>query len=303
MNFLRRWLRFLFAASDKEVNGIIVLSLIVLLLLVVQILVRNRNTDHDFILTQKLLDSITAQLNPEQPLTNRTFQRPEYPFDPNKAPAQKWIKLGLDSILAYRVVNYLDKGGSFYEGKDLLKIYGFPNDFYDSISPYLAIPPSQITKASKPIRNQYEKDQKINTKNARNESIALIDLNTSDSITFLKLKGIGPYRASTIIKYRGLLGGYYSLDQLLEVYGLDSAIVRSISSFLKIDTIRSPLDKLEINQCDFKVLVHHPYLKYAQVQAILNFRRQHNSINERDFQSFPFLTTHEKLRLIPYIQF
>ncbi len=131
----------------------------------------------------------------------------------------------------------------------------------------------------------------------------MIDLNTSDSITFLKIRGIGPYRASTIIKYRGLLGGYYSLDQLFEVYGLDSLLVESISKSLSLDTSLSPVKKIKINECDFKILVRHPYLDYGQVQAIINFRTQHNFISLSDFQSFPFLSNQEKKRLIPYLSF
>jgi competence protein ComEA len=303
MNFMRRWLRFLFAASDKEVNGIIALSLLVLILLIVQILVKNNDSNKDFLLNQDILDSITAEINPVKVSKESYFKKPDHSFDPNRIGARQWISLGLDSALSFRIEKYLAKGGRFKEKKDLLKIYGLPSDFYDSISPYLIIQesPLTVTYESGPVKKN--RDHTVSRKSWEKVPDALIDLNASDSITFLKIRGIGPYRASTIIKYRDLLGGYCSLNQLFEVYGLDSVLVESISKSLSLDTLLYPAKKIKINECDFKILVRHPYLNYGQVQAIINFRTQHNTIDLKDFQSFPFLTNHEKNRLIPYLSF
>ncbi len=48
----------------------------------------------------------------------------------------------------------------------------------------------------------------------------ILNLNICDSASLEALPGIGPVLSSRIIKYRNLIGGYVSVDQLKEVYGL-----------------------------------------------------------------------------------
>jgi competence protein ComEA len=52
-------------------------------------------------------------------------------------------------------------------------------------------------------------------------AIGKININTADAETIAdNLKGIGIKKASAIITYREQLGGYKSLDQLLDVKGI-----------------------------------------------------------------------------------
>ncbi|MBN1108862.1 MAG: helix-hairpin-helix domain-containing protein, partial [Bacteroidales bacterium] len=50
--------------------------------------------------------------------------------------------------------------------------------------------------------------------------VEVIELNTCDSAMLEALPGLGPVLSARIIKYRKLLGGYVSAEQLREVYGL-----------------------------------------------------------------------------------
>jgi len=53
-----------------------------------------------------------------------------------------------------------------------------------------------------------------------NRKIPLLDINTSDSSALVTLPGIGPVLSMRIIRYRNLLGGFWSVNQLKEIYGL-----------------------------------------------------------------------------------
>ncbi len=100
-----------------------------------------------------------------------------------------------------------------------------------------------------------------------------IELNTTDSSALVKIRGIGPSFSRRIIKYRTLLGGYYKKEQLLEVYGLDSAKYKQIREhFIECDT--SLLVKININSASFKELLKHPYISYDFVKRIVNARRK-----------------------------
>jgi DNA uptake protein ComE-like DNA-binding protein len=97
-----------------------------------------------------------------------------------------------------------------------------------------------------------------------------IDINRADSVQLLPLPGIGPVFASRLIKYRDLLGGYTSVDQLNEVYGISQETVDGIANRILIDT--AAVNKLDLNRATFRELLRHPYLEYEDVKAIVNYR-------------------------------
>ena len=48
-----------------------------------------------------------------------------------------------------------------------------------------------------------------------------VELNSVDTTDLKKIPGIGSAFANRIVRYRDLLGGYYTVQQLAEVYGID----------------------------------------------------------------------------------
>lgn len=100
-----------------------------------------------------------------------------------------------------------------------------------------------------------------------------IELNTADSLKLLDLYGIGPSFSSRIIKYRELLGGYYSIDQLLEVYGMDSVRWLGFIDRIWIDT--ACLRHINLTTVTFRDLLRHPYTDYEMVRSYMNYRDRH----------------------------
>lgn len=97
---------------------------------------------------------------------------------------------------------------------------------------------------------------------------AIIELNAADSSSLLNLKGIGPYYAGRIIRYRERLGGYFQLEQLLEIKGMDTIRINQFKPQIRIDT--SLIRKIDLNSVTFKDLLKHPYFEYYLVKAIFN---------------------------------
>jgi len=60
------------------------------------------------------------------------------------------------------------------------------------------------------------------------------------------------------VKYRALLGGFVSIEQLLEVYGIDTAKYRILKPHIYIKD--SVINYIYINQSSFDHLKKHPYL-------------------------------------------
>jgi DNA uptake protein ComE-like DNA-binding protein len=84
--------------------------------------------------------------------------------------------------------------------------------------------------------------------------------------------------SARIIKYRNLLGGYVSADQLKEVYGLPEETFIMISSKVFADSLS--VRKIRINEADYKELIRHPYFKKNEVSAILKYRELKGKITD-----------------------
>jgi len=110
---------------------------------------------------------------------------------------------------------------------------------------------------------------------------APVNINRADSAQLLPLPGIGPVFAGRIIKFRNLLGGFVSFDQLGEVYGMPTETIERIKGSIYIDT--TAINKVQLNRATFGDLLRHPYLDYEDVKSLVNYREftgNISSINE-----------------------
>lgn len=128
-----------------------------------------------------------------------------------------------------------------------------------------------------------------------------IFINNSDTTDWKKVPGIGSSYASRIVKYRALLGGYVSIEQLREVYGMDDERYESIISYIDVDEL---VTKLSVNKLEFKELLKHPYLNYKQVQAIVNLRKKKGDIKSmNELYILNEFTDDDIARIEPYLEF
>lgn len=129
----------------------------------------------------------------------------------------------------------------------------------------------------------------------------LIELNRADSTDLLPLPGIGPVFASRIIRYRDLLGGFVSHDQLGEVYGLPENTVSMLRERTTIDTLE--VVQIELNTVTFRNLLRHPYLAYDQVLLMLRYRDVMGGVDSLQELVINDLITDSTLsKLAPYLR-
>jgi len=127
-----------------------------------------------------------------------------------------------------------------------------------------------------------------------------IDINRADSAQLLPLPGIGPVYAGRIIKYRSLLGGFVSEEQLGEVYGMPVETLDLIKDGISIDTVA--IRKIPLNSATFRELLKHPYLEYDDVKAIVNYRDFAGDIQSiQELQENYILPDSVMKKLIPYL--
>ena len=210
-------------------------------------------------------------------LKKRDLLRP-FLFDPNTVSLSELLAMGLNKRTAESWIKYLGSGGRFKNCEELEKLYLLNN--YE-LSVLLSFCKMEVSE---------------------HESIQIVDINSSDSIELLKVRGVGPAFAHRIIEYRNLLGGYILLNQLNEIYGIDSLKYYQLEAQLSISDYS--IKRLKINSDEFKVLLKHPYLTYDQVKSIVNYRNQLGQLNDfSELQHLEGFEVEDTIRLKPYISF
>ena len=130
----------------------------------------------------------------------------------------------------------------------------------------------------------------------------VLNLNICDSASLVALPGIGPVLSSRIIKYRNLIGGYVSVDQLKEVYGLPEETFEMISARVEADSLT--IREIRINEWDYRQLIRHPYFERSEVSAILKYRELNGRISGiRDMIENNLVSVETAKRIRPYLEF
>jgi DNA uptake protein ComE-like DNA-binding protein len=117
----------------------------------------------------------------------------------------------------------------------------------------------------------------------------------------VQLYNIGPTMARRILRYRSLLGGYCRLEQLKEVYGMDSARYADITPHLTVNPAR--VVQMDINTASVDELKHHPYLDYYQAKAIVRQRDEAGHYTQvADLLNIPIIDIETYKLIEPYLK-
>ena len=205
---------------------------------------------------------------------------------------------GLSKMLINNWVNYFNKGMSFETKQDIMQVYGMTENIYQEIEPYLVFAP----KKELFVYNEPASQADQHTYFRKPEKLK-VDINTAKESELQQLYGIGKVLSSRIIKYRDLIGGYLSKEQLYNVYGLRSTLVDSLSDQMIVDG--SAVEKLNVFEASEQALSElyfvSPYLAKKIKQLInsryVNIYNSEDLIKHLDYD-------HEKLKqAIPYLDF
>jgi DNA uptake protein ComE-like DNA-binding protein len=276
--------------TKKEWNGLVVLMVLILLTIITPEIYKRLKKDESFDFTA--IEKATAQLK-KLPRNNGNYQddqsenagsyTPLFVFDPNNLPVDRWKQLGLSDHQINMIKHYEAKGGHFRTKEDFKKIYAITPQDYNRLAPYINIESNSDSGFA-------------------NKPDVVIELNTADSAKLTEVRGIGPVFAMRIIRYRNKLGGFYKKEQLKEVFGVDEEKYIQIKQQLKVDTHK--LNKLNINDASFDDLRRFPYLSYKQMNAVIQYRKEHGDYESLDDMRNVAILDEEILRKIePYLVF
>lgn len=211
-----------------------------------------------------------------------------FEFDPNTLSADGWRKLGLRDRAIRIIQKYLSRGGKFREPADLKKIYGLSRELAARLIPYVRI------HLPKPT---YEKKEFVKFKKAEP---SILDINSADSSALIALPGIGNKLARRIILFRDKLGGFYSVEQVKETYGLPDSTFQIIRGRLQVRA--GTVKIININTADAKELGSHPYIGRNLANAIVRFREQHGPYSTiENLQEIVLITPEIFQKIVHYL--
>ena len=219
-------------------------------------------------------------------------------FDPNTLSPEGWKKLGLRDRTITTIQRYLAKGGHFYQPGDIGKIWGLHKDEVQRLLPYVRIASRNATKQEE-LAPRFDR---INSYQRSPYTIppASIDINTADTTAWIALPGIGSRLAARIVLFRERLGGFYSIAQVGETYGLSDSVFRAIQPKLHLGS--STLRQLNINTASIEDLKRHPLIRYNIANAIVQYRNQHSLFTKvEDIKKIVLVTGELFNKLQPYL--
>lgn len=235
-----------------------------------------------------------------------------FEFDPNTVDSVTFFRLDLPYRVKRNWMNYRRRGGVIREKKDFHRIYGVTDSIYDVVEPFLLVtsikkkaPNAKADKSVSTIKKETQEFEvttrkTVQPKISRSPELQ-IELNKASASDFESLPGIGQVLSNRIVKYRDLLGGFVSIEQLKEVYGVKPEIVDSIRSLLSVDNRN--VRKIDFNFLTVEELAKHPYINYKEARKIVDFRSKNGYISNKDrLLADSVLEEDRYQKVVPYLK-
>lgn len=220
-----------------------------------------------------------------------------FAFDPNTLDAAGWKRLGVREKTIHTIQNFVAKGYKFRQPDDIRKIYGLRTQEADRLVSYVRIAEKETSAKTSLQNHSYTAPAKKPEENFRTR---IIEINTADTSDFIALPGIGSKLAARIVNFREKLGGFNSVNQMGETYGIPDSTFQKIK--VRLQCANASIRKININTADANELKVHPYIKWNIANAIVNFRAQHGTYKSiEDLRKIEIIPDELFNKIAPYL--
>jgi len=217
----------------------------------------------------------------------KIFRRPPSKFDPNLYTIADWMYLGLTKKQAESVLKFGKFG--FKSNEQLSKVFVIPQQLFELIKDSTFYKNKEITFF--PIHSEQLKKEK---------EIRQVELNSASEDELLAIPGIGPFFAKNILKQREKLGGFISLNQLLECWKFDDEKLAEVKPYMKVDP--SLVQKLNINTATAEEFKKHPYFTWNLANSLCKIRKQKGTYTSiEEIKESVLMTEELYIKLKPYL--
>lgn len=218
-----------------------------------------------------------------------------YPFNPNFISDYKGYQLGMsvfeiDRLIAFRKGNnYVNSPKEF---QDVTKI---SDSLLNTIAPYFKFPNW--------VNNKKEDAKFTKTTFSKKENKVVIDINKATQEDLIKIYGIGEAISLRILKLKESLGGFVSMEQLKDVWGLSPEVIKNLNTHFKVSALPN-VKKIDINNASIKELSQFPYFNYQLAKQIVTYRSMNGDIkNIQDLTKIKGLSIDKANIIVLYLVF
>lgn len=285
-----------FHLSKKEVCGLLGLWIVLALLSALGLYFR-RPPNVSIIKGEKLVEA--SAFNEVQE-ANEIQKDSTYVCNPNTVSWKELTQLGLSDRVASSWIAWRNAGKVFHSKDDIAAVRGISSHELEMVLPHIVWDSEAEEYAYSIYENKDDKTQIHNFQyGSMEENLSpKVNLNRADEESLEALPGIGPVLSERIIRYRELLGGYYSVDQLLEVYGLRDEHFVKAEKHLYVES--EEVIRMDLDTIRFRDLLRHPYASYHLTKELFDCQSEGIFIDSiethlEDSLQLPFL------KLKPYL--
>ena len=105
---------------------------------------------------------------------------------------------------------------------------------------------------------------------SRPEPRVPLELNMATAEDLQSLPGVGQVLSQRIVRFRDVLGGFDNIDDLYEVYGLDSSVVDGAKAYVTVDA--SLVRPFCLDTVSFRSMLKHPRFDVETTKKLMRAR-------------------------------
>ena len=251
----------------------------------------------EFALCYGVSDSMFARVRPYIKIGSKYATKPKiegdnspYKSTPSRFSPRPFEKFSIDTVgVAYlrligfstrqaeALIEYRKRGRGIFSMNELRDCYAVSEEMADSLEHFVILS----------IRDPYE---------------GLVEINSADSTTLRKVRGVGAKTVVAIMQYRKFLGGFYKKEQIAELKCVTTENFERICEQIYCDSCK--ISKIDINFAAAKDFEYHPYMTRKSAKLILETRESKGGWNSIEEMIDDDIFTEEQARAIaPYLLF
>ncbi|MFT6334664.1 MAG: DNA uptake protein ComE-like DNA-binding protein [Halioglobus sp.] len=204
-------------------------------------------------------------------------------FDPNKISKDSLKLLGFSRYAMNSLLKYRSKGGVIRSLDQMSKINGLDKTTLDRLTPFVVLPEyrkKQYASKTSFLNSKDSTQLTIKKKKYKRKEPKVFDINTGDTTDFMNLHGIGRVYSKRIISFRKSLGGFFTIQQVGDVWGIEDSLFQTIKPYLSVSP--GQILKRNINHMDKDSLNKHPYINWQKSKTILAYKSAHGDYQHMD---------------------
>lgn len=245
----------------------------------------NEKAKQSWLANQSSIDSLK--------LLKSDYKPKIYPFNPNFITDFKGYKLGMSVAEIDRLLDYRKTNRYVNSAKEFQQVTKVSDSLLKSLAPYFKFP-DWVTQ---------KKSGGYSPKIFEKPKLVVIDINLATKEELKKVYGIGDGLSERILKEKEKFGGFVSMEQMNDVWGLSDEVIEKLNQSFNITSIPT-VKKIAINNASIKELMKFPYFRYDLAKSIVTYRSMNGEIKSTDdlikISGFPV----DKVRIIAlYLEF